>query len=58
MATPGALALPCTNDLACGTNHCNTQYGKCAFPCQTAADCITPNQCGPLGFCIPNMGGH
>jgi hypothetical protein len=36
----------------CGTHHCNTQYGKCAFPCQSATDCITPNQC-LAGFCVP-----
>jgi hypothetical protein len=60
MATPGPLALPCQSDAICGTHHCNTQYGKCAFPCQTAADCIAPNQC-TMGVCapaLPGTGGH
>src|SRR5258706_4113372 len=33
MAVPGPVAVQCQNDVACGTHHCNTQYGKCAFPC-------------------------
>jgi hypothetical protein len=52
MATPGPLAFSCQNDVPCGTHHCNMQYGKCAFPCQTAADCINPNQC-MAGLCVP-----
>jgi hypothetical protein len=52
MATPGPLAFSCQNDVPCGTHHCNTQYGKCAFPCQSAADCIPPNQC-MAGLCVP-----
>jgi hypothetical protein len=52
MATPGPLAFSCQNDVPCGTHHCNTQYGKCAFPCQSAADCIQPNQC-MAGLCVP-----
>jgi hypothetical protein len=56
MAVPGPIAFQCQNDLPCGTHHCNVQYGKCAFPCQTAADCITPNQC-VTGFCVP-VPGH
>ncbi len=52
MAVPGQLAFQCQNDVPCGTHHCNTQYGKCAFPCQSAADCITPNQC-MAGLCVP-----
>jgi hypothetical protein len=56
MATPGPLALPCSNDVACGTHHCNTQYAKCAFPCQSAADCISPNAC-VMGLCVPQMPG-
>jgi len=54
MATPGPLALPCQNDLTCGTHHCNTQYGKCAFPCQSAVDCLSPNQC-MAGLCVPSL---
>jgi hypothetical protein len=54
MATPGLLALPCSSDTACGLHHCNTQYSKCAFPCQTAADCVGSNQC-VMGVCVPGM---
>jgi hypothetical protein len=51
MAVPGPIAFVCQNDVPCGTHHCNVQYGKCAFPCQSAADCISPNQCN-LGLCV------
>ncbi len=54
MAVPGPVAFQCTNDVPCGTHHCNTQYGKCAFPCQSNADCITPNGC-VMGLCVPQM---
>jgi hypothetical protein len=57
MATPGPLALPCSNDQACGLAHCNTQYGKCAFPCQSATDCIQGASCNAMtGFCLPGGG--
>jgi hypothetical protein len=56
MSTPGPLALPCQNDGICGTHHCNTQYGKCAFPCATAADCVAPNVC-TMGICTPALPG-
>jgi hypothetical protein len=52
MAVPGPVAFQCQNDIPCGTHHCNLQYGKCAFPCQTNADCISPNSC-VLGLCVP-----
>jgi hypothetical protein len=52
MAVPGAVAFSCQNDVPCGTHHCNTQYGKCAFPCQSANDCIAPNTC-MMGLCVP-----
>jgi hypothetical protein len=52
MAVPGPIAFQCQNDVPCGTHHCNVQYGKCAFPCQSAADCLTPNQC-MAGLCVP-----
>ena len=52
MAVPGPVAFTCTNDVPCGTHHCNTQYGKCAFPCQSAVDCIQPNTC-MMGLCVP-----
>ncbi len=54
LATPNAMALPCQNDSGCGLAHCNTQYGKCAFPCQTQNDCIQGAQCNAMtGFCLP-----
>ncbi len=52
MAVPGPIAFQCQNDVPCGTHHCNMQYGKCAFPCQSAADCISPNTC-IAGLCVP-----
>ena len=52
MAVPGPAALACTNDLPCITHHCNLQYGKCAFPCQSNNDCLAPNVCA-TGFCVP-----
>ncbi|MGH7440765.1 MAG: hypothetical protein ACREOE_06505 [Gemmatimonadales bacterium] len=52
MAVPGPVAFSCQNDVPCGTHHCNTQYGKCAFPCQSAVDCISPNTC-MMGLCVP-----
>jgi hypothetical protein len=55
MATPGLLALPCQSDATCGLHHCNTQYGKCAFPCQTASDCVSASQC-VMGVCVPGGG--
>jgi hypothetical protein len=53
MAVPGPLAFACNDDLPCGTHRCNLQYGKCAFPCQSAADCQSPGQC-LAGLCIPS----
>jgi hypothetical protein len=57
MAAPGPLALPCQNDSGCGTHRCNTQFGKCAYPCQTDTDCIQGSTCfaaaGALATCIP-----
>jgi hypothetical protein len=57
MATPGPLALPCQNDSGCGTHRCNTQHGKCAYPCLTDTDCIQGSTCfaaaGALATCIP-----
>jgi hypothetical protein len=52
MAVPGPIAFQCQNDVPCGTHHCNMQYGKCAFPCQSVADCLAPNQC-IAGLCVP-----
>lgn len=52
MAVPGPIAFQCKDDVPCGTHHCNLQYGKCAFPCQSAADCLSPNTC-MAGLCVP-----
>jgi hypothetical protein len=56
MAVPGPIAFQCKDDVPCGTHHCNLQYGKCAFPCQSAADCLSPNSC-MAGLCVPAPGG-
>ncbi len=54
LATPGPLALPCSNDSGCGLAHCNTQFGKCAFPCVSPSDCIQGASCNTMtGFCLP-----
>jgi hypothetical protein len=58
MAVPSAAAFTCSNDSTCGLAHCNTQYGKCAFPCVNAAvDCIQGAAC-LAGFCIPKPPGQ
>ena len=58
MAVPNAVALPCSNDSQCGLAHCNTQYGKCAFPCVNAGvDCIQGAAC-LAGFCVPKPPGQ
>jgi hypothetical protein len=54
MATPGPLAFPCQNDSGCGLARCNTQFQKCAFPCQSEVDCIQGATCNTMtGFCLP-----
>jgi hypothetical protein len=59
LATPGPLALPCSSDSACGLAHCNTQFGKCAFPCAQATDCISGAQCNTMtGLCLPGGTAH
>ena len=59
MATPGPLALPCSNDTGCGLAHCNVQFQKCAFPCQSEVDCIQGATCNSTtGFCLPKAGGQ
>jgi hypothetical protein len=61
MAVPGPTALACQNDSQCMTHRCNTQYGKCAFPCQSDADCIQGSTCfvagGPVAACLPKPPG-
>ena len=41
MSQPSPMALACSNDAACLTHRCNTQFGKCAWPCQSDNDCVT-----------------
>src|SRR5262245_62019090 len=61
MSTPGPTALACQNDSQCMTHRCNTQYQKCAFPCQSDADCIQGTACfvagGPVAACMPKPPG-
>ena len=54
MSQPSPMALACTNDAACLTHRCNTQFGKCAWPCQSDNDCVTGNHC-MAGACVPKM---
>lgn len=55
LATPGPLALPCTTDANCGLAKCNTQYGKCTFPCASDFDCAAGATCQAT-LCIPKFG--
>jgi hypothetical protein len=61
MSVPGPTALACQNDSQCMTHHCNLQYQKCAFPCQSDADCIQGTMCmvalGPAAACVPKPPG-
>lgn len=61
MSTPGPTALACQNDSQCMTHRCNLQFQKCAFPCQSDADCIQGTTCftalGPAAACIPKAPG-
>jgi hypothetical protein len=52
MSQPSPMALQCTSDANCFLHRCNTAVGKCAWPCQTVADCNPGNQC-MSGACIP-----
>lgn len=56
MSTPSPMAFPCQNDAACLTHKCNTAVGRCAWPCQSNADCTPGNTCAPPA-CVPAMGG-
>ncbi len=57
LSAPGPLALPCSSDAQCVLAHCNTQFGKCVFPCQNDNDCIAPNRC-QVGACLPAAPGQ
>jgi hypothetical protein len=56
-ASPSPLALPCQNDMVCGAHKCNTQAGRCAFPCTANTDCAAGFTCmgpgNPTAICIP-----
>jgi hypothetical protein len=54
LSQPSPMALPCTSDAACLTHKCNTQFAKCAWPCQTDNDCNPGNHC-MAGACVPKM---
>ena len=45
LSVPGPTAIACTSDATCLTHKCNTQYGKCAFPCTSDFDCAGGNTC-------------
>jgi hypothetical protein len=51
---PAAIAFPCQSDATCVSHKCNTQVGKCVWPCQTNNDCQAGFQCVPPG-CVPVM---
>jgi hypothetical protein len=54
LSQPSPMALPCQSDAQCLTHRCNTQFGKCAWPCQTDNDCVAGNHC-MAGACVPKM---
>lgn len=56
-APANPLALPCQNDLICGTHKCNLTAQRCAFPCAANTDCAAGFTCmgagGPTALCVP-----
>lgn len=54
LSQPSPMALQCQSDAQCLTHRCNTQFGKCAWPCQTDNDCNPGNHC-MAGACVPKM---
>jgi hypothetical protein len=56
-APANPLALPCQNDLICGTHKCNLVTQRCAFPCTANAECAAGFTCmgagGPTALCVP-----
>lgn len=53
LSQPSPMALACTSDANCLTHRCNTQFGKCAWPCQSDVDCNPGNRCMG-GACVPS----
>jgi hypothetical protein len=54
MAVPGPGAFQCSSDAQCLLGRCNTQYGRCAYPCRsTENDCKAGNVCTAAGLCMP-----
>lgn len=45
MSKPADYAFPCQSDAQCVAHRCNVAAGKCAWPCQTNADCQPGFQC-------------
>ena len=60
VAPASPLALPCQNDLICGTHKCNLQSQRCSFPCAANTDCASGFSCmgagGPTAICVPGAG--
>jgi len=56
-APASPLALPCQNDLICGTHKCNLTTQRCAFPCTANTECAAGFTCmgagGPTALCVP-----
>jgi hypothetical protein len=49
-----SFALPCRDDITCGTHRCNLQTGLCAFPCTAPTDCAAGMGC-MNGLCVPGV---
>lgn len=58
---PSPFALPCENDMVCGTHKCNVQAKRCAYPCGSNADCAGGFTCmspgSPGALCVPTIPG-
>jgi hypothetical protein len=56
LAKPADEALVCRDDAKCAGHRCNARYGKCAWPCQTDADCVEGARCrvglGAVAVCV------
>ncbi|HWO12163.1 MAG TPA: caspase family protein [Polyangiaceae bacterium] len=47
-----ASEFPCKNDAQCLSHRCNVAYGRCAWPCQSDADCQPGYTCA-APTCVP-----